>query len=74
MYLRNINKTENFPRPVKSFLKLEDLEVLLCDGGGVEAGGALQGAGQGAGAHTGYRHPARQLRGLLPHYLVAHLH
>ena len=74
MYFRNINKTENFPRPVKSFLKLEDLEVLLRDGGGVEAGGALQGAGQRAGAHAGYRHPARQLRGLLPHYLVAHLH
>ena len=53
MYFRNINKTENFPRPVKSFLKLEDLQVLLCDGGGVEAGGALQGAGQGAGAHAG---------------------
>ena len=74
MYFRNINKTENFPRPVKSFLKLEDLEVLLCDGGGVETRGALQGAGQRAGAHAGDRHPARQLRGLLPHYLVAHLH
>ena len=53
MYFRNINKTANFPRPVKSFLKLEDLEVLLRDGGGVEAGGALQGAGQRAGAHAG---------------------
>ena len=74
MYFRNINKIENFPSPVKSFLKLEDLEVLLGDGCGVEAGGALQGAGQRAGAHTGHRHAARQLRGLLPHYLVAQLH